>query len=380
MSDAKSYMTFMLLAILGLIVVFPLISQAADNQKCDEPTIECIRKRNPQKIIAGVKFDAKLFGYGNTSQDVEGFDIELVKAFAHCWLGDEDAVEFVQVTSKDRIRMLKERNVDLVIATMTHTTEREKDIDFSNTYFKDGQKLLVREDSDLGRKIESDTPFERYRKYLEGKIGGAVQETTSIKTIEAKKGDVKVEIRPYRTYDDAVDALLAKELDFVTTDGGILEGFAQAHEEELKVVGAPFSDEPYGIGIYKGDSEFRDLINLTLKAFMEKGEYERIFHKWFPDWPLHQIEIFPGGYDSLPSECGWLLAQPDSTPTPTPTPQPYDEYVIQHGDTLGSIAKQFYDDGSYQSYMRIYDYADNKKIIGDDPGHIKAGDTIRIPQ
>lgn len=290
--------------------LFPLykIEITSQYQICPEnqSIVDCIKNRG--KIIAGVKYDAKLFGYGSKSDNVEGFDIDIIKTFAKCWLGDETATDFIRVTSKDRIRMLQERKVDFVAATMTHTKDREQHIDFSKTYFVDGQRLLVNTSSNIGKNIGPEESFESFKYKLNGKIIAAIKGSTSIRNIRkmAQKFGITPRFKLFRTYDKAVEALQAKQVDYLTTDGGILSGFAK-HDPELKVVGAPFSNEPYGIGIYKGDAVLRKLINDTLQASMVTGEYERIYKKWFPDWPLYEIEVFPGRSDFSPFECSWLV-------------------------------------------------------------------------
>ncbi|MCP4347798.1 MAG: transporter substrate-binding domain-containing protein [Desulfobacterales bacterium] len=272
----------------------------------NKSSVDCIQNRG--KIIAGVKYDAKLFGYRSKNDNVAGFDIDIIRAFAKCWLGDGEAVDFIRVTSKDRIRMLQERKIDLVAATMTHTKEREEFIDFSKTYFLDGQRLLVNTTSDVGKNIRADESFKSFKDKLNGKVVAAIKGSTSIKNIRknAREFGIIPTFKLFRTYDKAVEALQAKQVDYLTTDGGILSGFAK-DDPKLKVVGAPFSNEPYGIGVYKGDADFQKLINITLQTLMATGEYEKIYKKWFPDWSLYEIEVFPGKSVFSPFECSWLV-------------------------------------------------------------------------
>ena len=312
-----------------------------------ESTAVHIERRG--KIVAGVKFDSQLFGYGTSSDNVEGFDVDLVRAFAHCWLGDENAVEFVRVTSKDRIRMLQGRQVDLLAATMTHTKNRE-DIYFSQDYFQAGQRLLVRKDSELGD-IGEDTPFSEYVTSLKGKHGAVVQDTTAVENLrkEGNKFHIpviettiketfpsQITISEYRSYDDAVDALLDNEerVDFVTTDDAILEGFVKKYPEILKIVGAPFSEEPYGIGIHSDDHEFKELVDETLQALKKTGEYDTIFTKWFPGKSPYEIRTYPGDmqyYDFSPFACPWLKKHPVKEPRKSDCPSGMKS--IQMGDS-----------------------------------------------
>ena len=65
-------------------------------------------------------------------------------------------------------------------------------------------------------------------------------------------------------YDKCADALSNGQVDIVTTDNVILLGFVSKSEGEFKLVGEQFTEEPYGIGITKGDVEFCEFINETL--------------------------------------------------------------------------------------------------------------------
>ena len=92
------------------------------------------------KLLAGVKLDTPPFGFLNDKNEPAGFDIDLVRK-----IGERIGVpvELVKVTSPTRIPLLVSGNVDLVAASMTHTRERDKAIDFSITYYTGGQSLLV---------------------------------------------------------------------------------------------------------------------------------------------------------------------------------------------------------------------------------------------
>ncbi|GJM81520.1 hypothetical protein HMSSN139_40160 [Paenibacillus sp. HMSSN-139] len=102
------------------------------------------------KLVVGVKYDTKLFGLKDpASGNVEGFDVDISKAIAKHILGDENALELKEVTSKTRIPMLNNGEIDMIVATMTITEERKKEVDFSDVYFQAGQSLLVKKGSPI---------------------------------------------------------------------------------------------------------------------------------------------------------------------------------------------------------------------------------------
>ena len=184
-----------------------------------------------------------------------GFDVDMMREFARRWLGDPDAVTFVPVPSDQRIATLQEGDADLIAAALTRTAEREEVIDFSQTYFKDGQRLLVAEDAEIAGPCD-----------LAGKKVAAVAGTTSLDNIKAEAAacgfDIEDDLVVLERSDQAVAALLAGEVDAFTSDGVALERLADG--QPLKVVGNHFSEEPYGFGIAKGDERLRRLVDLTL--------------------------------------------------------------------------------------------------------------------
>lgn len=100
--------------------------------------------KSTNTITWGVKADTKLFGLMNIKDnEIQGFEVDVAKALTKQILGPKGKAKFVQVTSQTRIPLLTNGNIDGIIATMTITKEREKQVDFSNSYFDAGQSLLV---------------------------------------------------------------------------------------------------------------------------------------------------------------------------------------------------------------------------------------------
>ena len=133
----------------------------------DQDTFE--RVQTNQKIVWGVRYDTKLFGLMDIeTREVIGFDIDIAEALTEEILGKSGKAEFVEVVPKTRIPLLKNGNVDSIIATMTITEERKEQVDFTETYFDAGQSLLVKKGSEING-VED----------LNGKIVLAVKGSTS---------------------------------------------------------------------------------------------------------------------------------------------------------------------------------------------------------
>jgi len=234
-------------------------------------TLDDIQKRG--KLVVGVKFDTKLFGLKDPGTGkVEGFDIDMAKALAKKILGDENKVELKEVTSKTRIPLLKNGDIDMIIATMTITEERKQEVEFSDIYFKAGQSLLVKK----GSPIQSVADVKKGVKVL------AVKGSTSTDNIRQKAPDATV--LEFENYQEAFTALKAGQGDALTTDNAILYGMVK-QDPNYQVVGGTFTDEPYGMAIRKGDTGFVKYVNDFLKELNTSGEYDKMYEKWIGEKP-----------------------------------------------------------------------------------------------
>jgi ABC-type amino acid transport substrate-binding protein len=237
-------------------------------------SVEEIQARG--KLLAGVKFDTPPFGFLGNDNNPVGFDLDLLSKVA-----DKIGVpvEFVSVTSPTRIPMLVSGNVDVVAASMTHTIERDRTIDFSITYYTGGQALLVKSDSDING-LES----------LAGKQVAVQQGTTLEANIAAAAPEAN--LIGFKDYNSAWLALVQGRADALTGSLNILQGFAKENPD-YQIVGEIFSTEPFGIGVRQGDSAMRDIVNETLQEMWKSGEYSEIYVKWFGEEPRYAIEIWP---------------------------------------------------------------------------------------
>jgi putative glutamine transport system substrate-binding protein len=233
--------------------------------------LEEIKKRG--KLVAGVKFDTKLFGLKDpVTNKVEGFDIDIAKALAKKIFGDESKLELKEVTSQTRIPMLNNGDIDMIIATMTINEERKQQVDFTDVYFKAGQSLLVKK----GSPIKSVADVKKGTKVLGAKG------STSVKNIKEKAPEC--EILEFANYQDAFTALKAGQGDVLTTDNAILYGMMK-QDPNYVVVGDNFTDEPYGIAIKKGETEFVNYVNAFLKEINANGSYDKTYEQWIGEKP-----------------------------------------------------------------------------------------------
>ncbi|MCX6046239.1 MAG: transporter substrate-binding domain-containing protein, partial [Chloroflexi bacterium] len=237
-----------------------------------------------RQLVAGVLYDLKPFGFLGADNQPEGFDVDIMREFAKRWLGDANAVVFVPVTAADRIQKLAAGEVDIVAASMTHKRERDESIDFSQTYFQDGQSLLVRADAGITNLGD-----------LNGKTVATIAGSASVENIQsaANARAISINILPFQEYGQALQALKAGQVDAVTATRAALAQFAKDNPG-LTVVNEQFTSEPYGLGVPNYDGRFQDLVNFTLQEMKSDGTYDRLYHTWFGSDTPFTLEVWPG--------------------------------------------------------------------------------------
>ncbi|WP_034550970.1 transporter substrate-binding domain-containing protein [Carnobacterium funditum] len=250
-----------------LLLIFPLLLSAACGSKNLAALDVTERLEDNPKITWGVKVDTSLFGlYNIETAEIEGFDIDIAKALTKEITGDAKNANFVEVTSKTRIPLLKNGNIDAIIATMTISEERKKQVDFSDVYFAAGQALLVPKDST----IQSVSDLNSETTVL------SVKGSTSAANIREHAPDATV--LELENYSEAFTALQSGQGDAMTTDNAILLGII-AKNPGYRLAGDNFTDEPYGIAINKGQDNFVQAVNAALQTIKENGVYDKIYAK-----------------------------------------------------------------------------------------------------
>jgi aspartate/glutamate/glutamine transport system substrate-binding protein len=256
------------MALVSAMAAIFLAGCGGDKSSTDSSKDVLAQIKEDKKIVFGVKHDTRLFGLKNPSTgEVEGFDIDLSNALAEEMFGKDVKPEFVEVTSKTRVGLLNNGKVDAVVATMTITEERKKEVDFTDVYFDAGQSLLVKK----GSKIKSIEDLKKGTTVL------AVKGSTSSINIREKAPETTV--LEFENYAEAFTALKAGKGDALTTDDSILYGMAE-EDPSFELVGGTFTEEPYGIAVKKGNQALVDELNKALKSLKDSGQYDEIKDKW----------------------------------------------------------------------------------------------------
>ncbi|TWF74355.1 glutamate transport system substrate-binding protein [Pseudonocardia hierapolitana] len=230
----------------------------------DSPTFAKIQQRG--RIVAGVRDDQPGLGFRDaTTGEYAGFDVEIARMIAAGLGYGEDQIDYVVVPSAAREDTIERGDIDYMVGTYTINDTRKQRVSFAGPYYVAGQSVLVAADNTTI--TGKDT--------LQGQRVCSVTGSTPIQRVRDQ--GLTDQIVEFQTYSQCVDQLLAGQVDAVTTDDAILAGFASQRPDELKVVGEPFSQEPYGIGLNRDDSALRNKINDILQASYDDGTWQKAY-------------------------------------------------------------------------------------------------------
>jgi glutamate transport system substrate-binding protein len=221
------------------------------------------------KITIGTKFDQPGFGFKGLGDSPEGFDVEIGKIIAAKLGIEPDQITWTETVSAVREEFIATDKVDMIVATYTINDKRKERITFAGPYYTAGQQIMVKSDNTAITgpdsfkanptakvcSVTGSTPAENIKQYLAA--------PTQLVTLP-KYEDCEAALR------NGTDGVAA-----VTTDNVILLGFVSESDGAYKLVGEQFTEEPYGIGIKKGDTAFCEFINTTLKEASDAGDYKK---------------------------------------------------------------------------------------------------------
>lgn len=222
------------------------------------------------KVRVGIGNANPPMNYIDDEGNWTGFDVDLANALAE-EMGVE--LEMVEVNNDTRISYLANNTIDMAITNLSHTIDRDEQIDFAEpSYIWDGKVAFVRkgEFSDMmdlaGKKIAVDEGSSAYK---------AVE-----KYITENGGEAPI-IETYQGNAACFQALKDGKVDAFTQDSLICQGVAGEDAGDFEVLGSFYSGSLYGIGVPSDDSEWRDKVSFALQTLMANGTYDEIYDKWF---------------------------------------------------------------------------------------------------
>lgn len=202
---------------------------------------------------------------------LEGFDIDIARALCEEMKAE---CEFVTQDWDGIIPALQAGKFDAIVASMTITDERKKQVDFTNKYYVTPLALVASKDSDL----TSTEPAA-----VAGKTVGAQASTTQAIYADDFYAKAGADVKQYPTQDEAMADLTNGRIDAVVADKFVLVDWMKTNGEECcKMIGdISGTDSETGIAVRKGDDKLRENLNAAIDAIVADGTYGKIVAKYF---------------------------------------------------------------------------------------------------
>ncbi len=218
-------------------------------------------------LVAGVSADSLLLGSRNPlTGQIEGFDIDLVKAVATAIFGSPDAVQLVVITSSERIPALTSKRVDLVARNMTMTCDRWNQIAFSAEYYHSGLKILVRRGSTA--------------RSLADLAGQKVCAPNGTSTMDAVRATAGVEAVGATTHTGCLVLFQQGAVAAIAGDDTVLAGLAAQDPYAVVPAIPPLTAEPYGLGVNAEHQDFVAYLNRVLDDLKSDGRWTSFYDRW----------------------------------------------------------------------------------------------------
>ena len=237
-------------------------AESKDETSAEAAETEAAKEAAGGKLVMATNAEFPPYEY-HDGDAIVGIDAEIAKAIAD-ELGMELEIEDIAFDSI--IPEIVSGKADMGLAGMTVTEDRMQSVDFSDTYAKASQKIIVTEDSEIASPDD-----------LKGVIVGVQLGTTGDIYVSDLADGTTVE--RYNKGFEAVQALSQGKIDAVVIDGEPAKTFV-AETEGLKILEESFTDEEYAIAVKKGNTELLEKINGALKTLKDNGTLDEIVAKY----------------------------------------------------------------------------------------------------
>ena len=257
-------------AIIGTVAVSGSLLAACGGSSGDSDGL--LSSLESGNVTLGTKFDQPGLGLREPDGSMTGLDVEVATyvvnsiAAENGW--DEPSIDWRETPSAQRETLIQNGEVDMITATYSINPGRSESVNFGGPYLLTHQALLVQDSNNEINGLDD----------LEGKILCSVTGSTPAQKV--KEALPTVQLQEYDTYSSCTEALRQGNVDAMTTDATILNGYAAQSPGNFRVVelekdGEPFTNEYYGIGLAKDDTEGTDAINTALEAMFEDGSFDK---------------------------------------------------------------------------------------------------------
>jgi glutamate/aspartate transport system substrate-binding protein len=262
------------LLLAGLLLTLPAAAQTAGEGL--SPTLANIKKNHAVRL--GYRESSPPFSFMDPSNRPIGYSLELCEAIVEeIGIEVDDAnlkIEYVKVTSDDRIPAVVQNKIDLECGSTTANAERGKQVAFSPLMFVAGTKLMVPKASTISAP-----------KDLQGKAVVVTKGTTNEQAMHTldKKFSLGLNIIASPDHEQSYQMLVDGKADAFATDDILLYGLIARHkaQDKYKVVGDYLSYDPYGIMFRKGEPQLAAVVERAFRKLGSNRDLIPLYNKWF---------------------------------------------------------------------------------------------------
>lgn len=216
--------------------------------------------RDRGRIVIGIKNDYKPFGFLDSNGELQGFEIELAKHIGKEITGSEDSIELVPVVASNRIELLNQGRIDIIVATLGRTEERAKVVDYGSDYYMLGEGAVV---APVGSRLTSWDAIRGAK--LCGMLGNSFNRTLS--------EEYGAELVLFQGTAELFKAFEDNRCDGVGYDEPILQQKVAepAWQGKYEITIPADSFIPLAIGVKKGETALRDAANQAVENAAAEG-------------------------------------------------------------------------------------------------------------
>lgn len=270
MKKAKKFLALILVGLFVFAAFAGCGTSTTDDAKAtdaanDAQAADTAATADGGKLIMATNASFPPYEFKGDSGEIEGIDAEIAAKIAEK-LGL--ALEIEDVDFGSIIGGVQTGKFDIGMAGMTVTDERKESVNFSETYATGVQVIIVPEGSDIKSAVD-----------LQGKMIGVQQDTTGHIYSEDDYG--KEFVTPYKTGNDAVQALVSGKVDAVIIDNEPAKSYV-ASNEGLQILETEYITENYAIAVAKTNTDLLEKINTALAELKADGTIDQIIAKYIP--------------------------------------------------------------------------------------------------
>ena len=263
----------------GMLLAACLLAAPASAQTGAEglsPTLANIKKTHVVRL--GYRESSPPFSFLDHSNRPIGYSLELCEAVVDEIGVEVDdpnlRIEYVKVTSDDRIPAVTQQKIDLECGSTTANAERAKLVAFSPLMFVAGTKLMVPKASTIAAPAD-----------LKGKTVVVTKGTTNEQAMQNvdRKFALGLNILVSPDHEQSYQMLADGKADAFATDDILLYGLIARHktQDKFKVTGEYLSYDPYGIMFRKGEPQLTAVVERTFRKLGSNRDLVPLYNKWF---------------------------------------------------------------------------------------------------